>query len=89
MTRKRRGKAAPPPASPASVAAQPAFDRRSALLHAFSGGLGLRANVVLTFVGLFGLLLFVLNAVVLPDVTRDDGDAPPGPTVFPTATPPP
>lgn len=87
MTRKRRRPSAPVPADTAPAPDQPAFNRRNALVHAFSGGLGLRANIVLTSVGLFGLLLFVLNAVVLPDVNEDNGDAPPGPTVFPTATP--
>lgn len=86
MTRKRPSSATPREApAPQGTGEQ---RRPSTFLAAarqyFSGGLGLRANLVLGSIALIGLLVFVATSLAGP---INDEDAPPGPTTFPTATP--
>jgi len=94
MSRQRRSRA--PKAerrkqgAPASEPPPASLEPRSSFVDAardyFSGGLGLRANLILGSIALMGLLIFVLTSLAGP-ISDDDDDAGPGPTVFATRTP--
>ena len=91
MTRKRKRtivpSSTPQSAQPAETAPRGRYDWKQAFFEYLSAGLGLRANLILGSIALCGLALFVQSSIWGPDIGDDNGDAPPGPTVFPTGTP--